>query len=73
MSFRRQSGGETGAAETAGLKLRREPRQREARTTGSPWRRWHQGRAGDGAVVGRANTELPGSQSGTPPKEVEVT
>lgn len=37
VSFRQQSGGEMGAAETARLKLRRESRLREARTTGSPW------------------------------------
>lgn len=37
VSFRQQSGGEMGAAETARLKLRRESRLREARTTRSPW------------------------------------
>lgn len=63
VSFRQQSGGEMGVQlETARLKLRRESRLRgkDHRITLESGRRWHQGRAGDGGGMGRANTELPG-------------
>lgn len=62
MSFRRQSGGETGAAETGRLKLRTESGEERQGPQDHPGvrRRWHRGRAGDGGGVGRANMELPG-------------